>query len=967
MMRRKVKQLFAAGMALAVLATNLTPLSFAAEQPDAEPAAAASGDMYGANAILDLPTDWEYIGCSWSSDYATATFNYRVEKNGHEKSVTVNSEKHEKSPTCTEAGETVYTATVLLGAPDALIRTETETVEVPKLEHNYPAKPKSIRFDGLSDLGYKPTAVAIYECTRCGQTKTEEVTDLTYVELKKATCVEKGEGYWVASAGGRTEESALVHPRTTDHDFTKKDAVHVTFAFAEDGKTAVATIQCAHCDATTTETVTCTAEVTTPATCTKMGTTTYTATCGTASKTTTRQDVAMADHEYSATVEWVGTDFMKGKVTYECTQCGPDDEGHFKYEDVDAVVKVVKKPTCLEDGVERHLISASIDGVEVATMVEDIKLPALGHSYDNSCDVQWDDSTYKTATLTWECDNEGCDVNSEGHFKSETLTAVEKVTKPATCTDTGRLLHEVSYEFGGETMYLRETTTIPALGHDFTQKDADHVTFAFAEDGKTAVATIRCAHCDATTTENVTCTAEVTTPATCTKMGTTTYTATCGTASETTTRQDVAMADHEYSATVEWVGTDFMKGRVTYECTQCGPDDEGHFKYDDVDAVVKVVKEPTCLEDGEERHFISASIDGVEVAQKMETVKLPALGHNYNSATVDWVGTDFMKGKVTYECTRCYPGDEGHFKYDDVDAVVKVVKEPTCLKDGEERHFISASINGVEVAQKMETVKLPALGHDFTKTDADHVTFAFAEDGKTAVATIRCARCDETTTETVTCTAKVTTPATCTEKGTTTYTATCGTASETTTRQDVPALGHSFTNYVYNGDATCDGDGTETAKCDRCDVTDTRTAVATAGCDLHTVDGAKVCAVCGKVNGQPKLAAAEASADVNASTIGVHLVVRVGTLPTGQKVITVAFLNNDGQAVRMFGTQKIHVSLAQLKAALGDTEGTGFEHTLTRVNTANGEKQNVGFTVENGTVNFDAAFNGSTACILLVD
>ena len=722
MMRRKVKQLFAAGMALAVLATNLTPLSFAAEQPDAEPAAAASGDMYDADAILDFAWDWTYEGCSWSSDYATATFHYRLKKNGDAKDVTMNSRKKElKSPTCTEDGKTVYTATVL-GAPDAQIRTETETVEVPKLEHNYPVEPESIRIENLSDLGDKPTAVATYECTRCGQTKEEEVTDLTYVAVKEATCIEDGVGYWVASAGGKTMQSAYVRPRKTGlHDFTKTDAAHVTFAFAEDGKTAVATIRCAHCDATTTETVTCTAEVTTPATCTKMGTTTYTATCGTASETTTRQDVAMADHEYSATVEWIGTDFMKGRVTYECTQCGPDDEGHFKYEDVDAVVKVVKEPTCLKDGVERHLISASINGVEVATMVEDIKLPALGHSYDNSCDVQWDDSTYKTATLTWECDNEGCDVNSEGHFKSETLTAVEKVTKPATCTDTGRLLHEVSYEFGGETMYLRETTTVPALGHDFTQKDADHVTFAFAEDGKTAVATIRCARCDETTTENVVCTAEVTTPATCT------------------------------------------------------------------------------------------------------------------------------------------------------------------------------------------------------------------------------------------------------EKGTTTYTATCGTASETTTRQDVPALGHSFTNYVYNGDATCDGDGTETAKCDRCDVTDTRTAVATAGCDLHTVDGAKVCAVCGKVNGQPKLAAAEANADVNASTIGVHLVVRVGTLPTGQKVITVAFLNNDGQAVRMFGTQKIHVSLAQLKAALGDTEGTGFEHTLTRVNTANGEKQNVGFTVENGTVNFDAAFNGSTACILLVD
>lgn len=40
-----------------------------------------------------------------------------------------------------------------------------------------------------------------------------------------------------------------------------------------------------------------------------------------------------------------------------------------------------------------------------------------------------------------------------------------------------------------------------------------------------------------------------------------------------------------------------------------------------------------------------------------------------------------------------------------------------------------------------------------------------------------------------------------------------------------PMLGHSFTNYVSNGDATCTEDGTETAKCDRCTVTDTRIEV----------------------------------------------------------------------------------------------------------------------------------------------
>lgn len=38
---------------------------------------------------------------------------------------------------------------------------------------------------------------------------------------------------------------------------------------------------------------------------------------------------------------------------------------------------------------------------------------------------------------------------------------------------------------------------------------------------------------------------------------------------------------------------------------------------------------------------------------------------------------------------------------------------------------------------------------------------------------------------------------------------------------------HSFSHYVYNNDATLDADGTETAKCDYCNETDTRTAVGT--------------------------------------------------------------------------------------------------------------------------------------------
>ncbi|MBR6916542.1 MAG: dockerin type I repeat-containing protein, partial [Clostridia bacterium] len=62
----------------------------------------------------------------------------------------------------------------------------------------------------------------------------------------------------------------------------------------------------------------------------------------------------------------------------------------------------------------------------------------------------------------------------------------------------------------------------------------------------------------------------------------------------------------------------------------------------------------------------------------------------------------------------------------------------------------------------------------------------------------------------------------CTVDGT--KTAKCDRCDVTDTIADAgSALGHSFTNYVSNNDATCLEDGTKTAKCDRCDVTDTIT------------------------------------------------------------------------------------------------------------------------------------------------
>ena len=74
---------------------------------------------------------------------------------------------------------------------------------------------------------------------------------------------------------------------------------------------------------------------------------------------------------------------------------------------------------------------------------------------------------------------------------------------------------------------------------------------------------------------------------------------------------------------------------------------------------------------------------------------------------------------------------------------------------------------------------------------------------------------------------RVTKPATCTEKGVRTYTCTGSTHTRT---EDIPALNHSFAgqDYVSNNNATCEKDGTKTAKCVRygtggCMATDTVT------------------------------------------------------------------------------------------------------------------------------------------------
>ena len=146
---------------------------------------------------------------------------------------------------------------------------------------------------------------------------------------------------------------------------------------------------------------------------------------------------------------------------------------------------------------------------------------------------------------------------------------------------------------------------------------------------------------------------------------------------------------------------------------------------------------------------------------------------------------------------------------------------PTCTTVGEERRECVD-------CDAFETRTTSALGHDYVAVVTEP---SCTQRGYT---TYQCSRCEERYvgdyvdmadhTEVI----DAAIAATCTTTGLTEgkHCAVCG--EILVAQKTVEALGHSFTNYVSDGNATCTEDGTKTAECDHCDVTVTIPDVGSA-------------------------------------------------------------------------------------------------------------------------------------------
>ena len=529
--------------------------------------------------------------------------------------------------------------------------------------------------------------------------------------------------------------------------------------------------------------------------------------------------------------------------------------------------------TCEEDGTKTA--KCDYEFCQATDVIVD-EGSALSHAFENY--VSDNNATCETnGTKTAECEN-GC---------GETKTVVDKTSKKghvfenyvsnndATCTEDGTKTAECENGCG-------ETKTVVDVGSKLPHVFEDYVSNNDAtctEDGtKTGACIYGCGETETiadvgsklphvfenyASNGDATCQADGTKTASC-KYG-------CG---ETHTMADEGtIVDHAFENYVsDNNATCTQDGTKTGVCKYaCGETDT----VTDVDSKVRHVFEnyvsdgnATCLADGTKTAICER--ENCEEEDTVEDVG-SALGHSYTNYVSNNDATCTEDGTKTATCehenceeTATLPDEDsalGHLFKDyisnnDAELGKDGTKTATCERENCEETDTIQDVGS-------------ALEHNYTNYVSNNDATCTEDGTKTAECDNGCgtrktvkdegsalghsyihyvsnndATCTEDGTKTATCeregceekdtiqdvgsalghshTAVVTAP-TCTAQGFTTHTCHCGDSYVDTY---VDALGHKFTNYVSDGNATCEEDGMKTATCDNgCGKTETITDV----------------------------------------------------------------------------------------------------------------------------------------------
>ena len=226
------------------------------------------------------------------------------------------------------------------------------------------------------------------------------------------------------------------------------------------------------------------------------------------------------------------------------------------------------------------------------------------------------------------------------------------------------------------------------------------------------------------------------------------------------------------------------------------------------------ITEPNCEQQG----FTTYTCTGCGHSYKDNYVA--AAGHKWDEGVVTLEPTESTTGERLHNCLSCSATKREVIPVlDHVHKYADEVVAPTCEEQGYTKHTCACGHTYVDT---YVNAKGHAMGQ-WTESEKPTCTVPGEKIKK-------CTNCDHTEIGEIPATGHnysvtVTAP-TCVDRGYTTHSCQCG---EQYVDAYVDALGHKFTSYTSDGNATCASDGTKTAHCDRgCGAKDTVVDAGTA-------------------------------------------------------------------------------------------------------------------------------------------